>query len=200
MTVASIRRSRGLVAAAIAAICTFAGANAVAGPASAKVLPGQSQEEPRLTRAQRLVLLQATSEFRNVRRAVAAGYVPTDQCVPAMGYHYVHPALANDSNIDPTMPEILVYARRGDGARSWGSDLFAQARIGGVGRQRTQRFRQQIRRFGIGFDQGVQQRHLAGVGEAGRGQPTHHPPRNPTISQSTVANGASAGIAISRTR
>jgi hypothetical protein len=62
-----------------------------------------------LTAAQRTVLLQATSQFRDVTRAVAAGYVPTTQCVPGMGLHYVHPARAADREIDPTMPEILIY-------------------------------------------------------------------------------------------
>jgi hypothetical protein len=90
------------------------GSNMVAGTASAAVetasaASGTSAQS--LTRAQRSVLLEATSRFRNVDRAVAAGYQPTRDCVPGMGYHYVNPALAGDTNIDPTMPEVLVYAR-----------------------------------------------------------------------------------------
>jgi hypothetical protein len=115
MTVASTIVGRGL-AAAVATVCAFTGVNLVAGPASAEV-PGQRDDEPRLTRAQRQVLWEATGRFRSIRHAVAAGYRPTAECVPGMGYHYVHPALAGDSNIDPTMPEILVYAPRRDGSR-----------------------------------------------------------------------------------
>jgi hypothetical protein len=33
-----------------------------------------------------------------------------------MGYHYGRPALVNDVNVDPTMPEILVYARDARGS------------------------------------------------------------------------------------
>jgi hypothetical protein len=68
-----------------------------------------------LTRAQRQVIVESTRRFRDVDRAVAAGYVPTDVCVAlpdgsaGMGMHYVNPAYVEDGRIDPTMPEILVY-------------------------------------------------------------------------------------------
>jgi len=95
----------------VAAGCTFVGFSAVAATASAR----EEKAMPRLTRAQRAVLLEATWRYLDVRRAVAAGYQPTDECVPEMGYHYVHPARSGDVNIDPTLPEILVYARSDDG-------------------------------------------------------------------------------------
>jgi hypothetical protein len=66
-------------------------------------------EPEQLTPAQRTVLLEATRQFRDISRAVAAGYVPTEHCVPGMGLHYVHPARAADADIDPVLPEILVY-------------------------------------------------------------------------------------------
>jgi hypothetical protein len=117
MVVASKPWRRGLVT-AVAASCMFVGLNVVAGTASGAAGAASAGEEEaatkRLTRAQRAVLLQATWRFRDVDEAIAAGYQPTDACVPAMGYHYVHPALAGDTNIDPTLPEILVYARSGD--------------------------------------------------------------------------------------
>lgn len=109
MTVASKRRRR--LAAAATAMCVLAGADAAAGPAFAGTAPAHRHTEPRLTGAQRQVLLEATAEFRDVRRAIAAGYQPTDECVPGMGYHYGNPALAADTNVDPTVPEILVYVR-----------------------------------------------------------------------------------------
>lgn len=75
-----------------------------------------------LSGAQRSVIREATHQFRDVDAAIAAGYVPTDACAAlpdgsaAMGYHYVNPALAGDTFIDPTMPEILVYVDD-DGSR-----------------------------------------------------------------------------------
>jgi hypothetical protein len=62
-----------------------------------------------LTSKQRAVLLEATSRFRDVKQAIKAGYLPTKDCVPGMGFHYAKPALAGDVNIDPTLPEMLVY-------------------------------------------------------------------------------------------
>ena len=32
-----------------------------------------------------------------------------------MGYHFLNPALASDMNIDPTLPEVLLYERDGRG-------------------------------------------------------------------------------------
>jgi hypothetical protein len=115
MTVTASRRRRRL-AAAVTAICVFAGVNVAASSAAADDGPGRRPEKPRLSGAQRLVLLQATAQFRDIQRAVAAGYQPTDECVPGMGYHYGRPALVNDVNVDPTMPEILVYARDARGS------------------------------------------------------------------------------------
>ncbi len=73
-----------------------------------------------LTRAQRTVIRDATSQFRDVDTAIAAGYVPTDSCaelpgVGTMGYHFVNPDLAGDAKVDPTSPEILIYNKTGNG-------------------------------------------------------------------------------------
>lgn len=74
-----------------------------------------------LTGAQRTVIRQATEQFKDVDRAIEAGYVPTDECTElpdgsgAMGFHYVNPALASDANVDPTMPEVLLYVPNGRG-------------------------------------------------------------------------------------
>ncbi|HWS35001.1 MAG TPA: hypothetical protein VN408_19965 [Actinoplanes sp.] len=65
-----------------------------------------------LTPSQRQVLIEATRQFRDVRTALAAGYVATDMCSPGMGYHYLHPALAADTIIDPVLPEVLLFDRR----------------------------------------------------------------------------------------
>jgi hypothetical protein len=59
--------------------------------------------------------------FGQPHPGVSVGYQPTELCVEeadigGMGYHYVHPGFAADSAIDPTLPEVLLYApnRRGE--------------------------------------------------------------------------------------
>ncbi|SDS95457.1 hypothetical protein [Actinoplanes derwentensis] len=76
---------------------------------------------PALTAAQRTVLTEATRQFRDVTKALAAGYLKTDACVPGMGYHYAHPAYSADTNIDPARPEVLLYDRH---ARLLGLEYF----------------------------------------------------------------------------
>jgi hypothetical protein len=100
------------LAATLAATCMAVSATGGVASASAPTRPPKTD---RLTSEQRAVLLDATRRFRDVRRAIAAGYRPTRDCVPGMGLHYVNPALAGDPNIDPTMPEILVYTRTAGG-------------------------------------------------------------------------------------
>jgi hypothetical protein len=61
----------------------------------------------------------ATAPFRVVANAIAAGYVPTMQCVQdphhgAMGLHYKNPAL-RDGTVDVEHPEILLYLKMPDG-------------------------------------------------------------------------------------
>ena len=104
-------------AAATAALVGLLGiAAAASGPASADEQSHIQSKAHRLTGNQRAVLLDATHRFRDIDRAVAAGYQPTQECVPGMGYHYGHPDLVGDMNIDPTVPEILVYAPARNGS------------------------------------------------------------------------------------
>ncbi|HEU4540820.1 MAG TPA: hypothetical protein VFR23_06795 [Jiangellaceae bacterium] len=65
--------------------------------------------------AQRQVIREATSRYRDPDVAIADGYLPTDVCgedpeLGGMGYHYVNPKFVADLVIDPTLPEVLVYA------------------------------------------------------------------------------------------
>ncbi|GAA2634229.1 hypothetical protein [Paractinoplanes durhamensis] len=86
-------------AAAVAVTCALSGGGtAVAAPPVAH-----------LTKAERAKLLAVTGKFRDVQRAIDAGYLPTKDCVPGMGLHYVNPAYAGDGRIDPLKPEILLY-------------------------------------------------------------------------------------------
>ncbi len=95
-------------------------AAAVVAPTGAALAHGSDATGGGLTRAQRRVVREATERFRNVDTAIAAGYMPTDTCVElpgvgGMGYHFVNPALAADTKVDPTTPEILVYRRLANG-------------------------------------------------------------------------------------
>jgi len=71
---------------------------------------------------------QATDKYHDVNVAIADGYIPTASCVasPAggMGFHYVNPALARDSNINLTTPEILLYASVGGELKLVGVEYF----------------------------------------------------------------------------
>lgn len=124
----SRRRGRGLAALLAGVTVGTLGLTAAAAheePVAAEAAEAHSRsvDRPgRLTPAQRTVIREATAEFVDPANAVAAGYLPTDDCVEApglggMGFHYVKPALMGDGMIDPTLPEILVYAPQRDGSR-----------------------------------------------------------------------------------
>ncbi len=84
-----------------------------------------------LTTGQRKEIRAATHRFRDVDTALAAGYVPTDECaaipgVGAMGFHYANPANLTDGVIDPTKPDILLYHLTDDGELKLGGvEYFA---------------------------------------------------------------------------
>lgn len=111
--------------AVLATACVVA-VNAVAGPALART-PEAPYHGARLTSGQRAVLLDATRRFRDVKRAIAAGYRPTKDCVPGMGFHYAKPALAGDTNIDPVLPEFLVYTPGAGGSVHLGALEYFRA-------------------------------------------------------------------------
>ena len=114
MAITPERRPRRLAAILVSA-CTLAAVAAAPGAALART-PHPPHDTPRLTGPQRAVLLEATRRFRDVKQAITAGYLPTKDCVPGMGLHYVKPALAGDPTVDPTLPEVLVYAPAAGGA------------------------------------------------------------------------------------
>lgn len=62
----------------------------------------------------------ATARYHSIKQAFAAGYVPGSPCeqlpgVGGMGFHYINPALMADPVLDPTQPEILLYAPKQNG-------------------------------------------------------------------------------------
>lgn len=67
---------------------------------------------------------RATAKYHRLDVALADGYVPFGEApcvaepgVGAMGYHYYKPALLHDGVLEPTQPELLVYAPSGNGVR-----------------------------------------------------------------------------------
>jgi hypothetical protein len=125
---------RAVMVAGVAA--TMAGGALGLAPAEARSeasQPSSPNDRPgSLTPAQRRVVREATARYRDADAAVAAGYVPTDECEadPAqggMGYHYAHSDLVADGAIDPTRPEVLVYAPGPDGDLRLGAIEYLNA-------------------------------------------------------------------------
>ncbi|BCJ46693.1 hypothetical protein GCM10010168_37850 [Actinoplanes ianthinogenes] len=77
---------------------------------------GHRPRPQHLTDAQRKTLLAATHHFRDVRQAIKAGYLPTEDCVPGMGLHYANPKLTTATRINPAKPPILLYLPTKHGA------------------------------------------------------------------------------------
>jgi hypothetical protein len=95
-----------LVAGALAApACGAAGAQTTAGPRGD--VPADMHDVLKDVR-------RATTAYKDVEVAEAAGYVPAGPCAEdpkygAMGIHYENLALIEDGELDPLRPEILVY-------------------------------------------------------------------------------------------
>jgi hypothetical protein len=73
------------------------------------------------------VIRQITAKYHDVDAALAAGYLPTSECVasPAgtMGMHYVKPSLLGQP-VDLRRPPILLYVPGEDGPRLVGVEYF----------------------------------------------------------------------------
>lgn len=105
----TVARVAGSAALALVAVATAAGA--------ANAQGGNPHSALAQARA-------ATAQFHNVDRALEAGYLPTDQCAPGMGYHYVNPDLFGPG-VDPAKPEALLYADKpGGGLRLVGVEYI----------------------------------------------------------------------------
>ena len=68
------------------------------------------------------VVRDATRRFKDVNKAIAAGYQLLFGCVSgpddgAMGLHYVNMALVGDGELDPRRPEIVIYEPLPNGGR-----------------------------------------------------------------------------------
>jgi len=57
-----------------------------------------------------------TAPYQSEAAAIADGFTPTDECVPAMGYHYVNFSRI-DTNLEPSRPEAVLYVSTPGGGR-----------------------------------------------------------------------------------
>lgn len=112
---------RGMKVALAAA--ALAGAAVAPLALSAGVASGAPSDNQQLSR-QLAEVRRATAKYHNLDVALADGYEPFGEApcvaapgVGAMGYHYYNPDLLHDGVLDPTRPELLVYAPSGNGVR-----------------------------------------------------------------------------------
>jgi hypothetical protein len=76
--------------------------------ASARAAPGQQRDSALVE-----FLAEArsgTARFRDPASALAAGYRPIGPETPAMGQHWLHPALLVEGRLHPAAPQVLAYA------------------------------------------------------------------------------------------
>ena len=120
----TLRAIPAAVALPVAAIALAA--FAAAAPATPQDIAGEFGLGPQLA-----AVRKATARYRDVRVALADGYVNEKHCIAmpgmgAMGVHFVHPKRmglvmkegridGTDTEIDPSQPEILIYEPQKDG-------------------------------------------------------------------------------------
>ncbi len=96
---------------------------------AAAAAPAQARPAGADVRRSLAEVRRATARYHDVNKAVADGYVPTQVCVPQMGLHYLNPPLLDDPALDPTKPEIIIYAPGPNGklrlvaVEWWSADL-----------------------------------------------------------------------------
>lgn len=70
----------------------------------------------------------ATAMYNDPENAVDDGYIPTDDAVCNMGYHYANPGLFGST--DRTTPQVLVYGEDDDGNRMLGAVEYLVPKAG----------------------------------------------------------------------
>lgn len=111
-----------------AALLVTAALVGVAGPAAAGT-GGAPTSSKAPSKAQLAKVRAATAKYKDVRKAIADGYLATDKCEAsksgAMGFHYFNPAGAGDRKVDITKPDFLLYGpKRGGGIQLNGLEYF----------------------------------------------------------------------------
>lgn len=52
---------------------------------------------------------RATEQYHHVQAALDDGFVNTEQCVPEMGVHFIHPERMQTAEVRAECPEVLLY-------------------------------------------------------------------------------------------
>jgi len=128
---------RTATTAATAATAGLIAALALVGSAAPAVAAPADVDRP--DRAAQAALIAevraATARFHDVDAAIAAGYLPSEECsaspAGAMGYHFVNPALiAPGAPVDPARPPVLTYGPSASGELELWSAEFFEPNIG----------------------------------------------------------------------
>ena len=90
----------------------------VAGPAAADT-GGSGSHHKGPSKAQLAKVRAATAKYKDVKKAIADGYIATKECeeskAGAMGFHYFNPKGAGDRKVDITKPDFLLYGPKAGG-------------------------------------------------------------------------------------
>lgn len=68
------------------------------------------------TNQQLAAVRAATAQYHDVERAISDGYQLASGCSANMGFHYLRSIAQDATELDVTVPNILVYAPRPDGS------------------------------------------------------------------------------------
>ena len=134
---------------AVPVIAVALAAIAAADPATPEQLSTELGLGPQLS-----AVRAATERYRDVRVALADGYVSEKACIAmpgagAMGVHFVHPRRmglvmtggridGTDTEIDPTQPELLIYEPQRDGSMELVAvEYYTSQKAWGAGPQPT---------------------------------------------------------------
>jgi len=113
--------SRIARAAAALATLTVTATSVGTSGASAHGVSGTAQDRATLAHVRDI-----TAKYRDVRVALADGYLPTTDCVASpdggMGLHYVNPRLF--ASIDPDHPAVLLYSADSSHPQLMGAEWF----------------------------------------------------------------------------
>jgi hypothetical protein len=116
-----------VIAFAAALSVVLGGSPALAGTKPADTKPADTKPadtKPADTKPDLAHLRALTTKYHDVRAAIADGYVPTDMCVPGMGFHYANRKYAADGVIDPWKPEVVLYVPTAHGPRLAGVEYM----------------------------------------------------------------------------
>jgi hypothetical protein len=99
----------------------------VAGPAAAGTGGGSKEKGP--SKAQLAKVRAATAKYKDVKKAIADGYIATKECeeskAGSMGFHYFNPKGAGDRKVDITKPDFLLYGpKKGGGVQLNGVEYY----------------------------------------------------------------------------